>query len=330
LSKPRPSTDEVNALTSERDKLKKELAATNRELADREAHAADASAMASQDAVKLKQVEQERDNLEKQVTALSRSAPSAGAGGGAALTEENKGLRAQLAVLEEAPIPLTAQELAILDTRPATNAAAQIPAGSVEITHKAHSVRELPPGAGGLMADALRSASDGDYATAEKKFLEVLAQDQDNVYVLVNLGDAQFAEGHLDDCEKNVRRALALDPEDPGALYLLGILRFRQDKLDDALDALSRSATINSTNSSTQNYLGCVLFAKGLPSKAETALRKALEIDPLYADAHYNLSLVYAKEQPPSMALAKWHYQRAVSLGHAKNSDLEKLLGGAP
>jgi Tfp pilus assembly protein PilF len=323
-AKPRSSTEDVSALTSERDKLKKDLAAANRELADREAHAA----VASPDAAKLKQVEQQRDALEKQVAALSHSTTS-GAGTSTALADENKGLRAQLAVLEASPVPLTTQEIAMLDSKPGTNAAAKIPSSSMEVTHQAHSKRDLPAGVGGLMANALRAAAQGDYPTAEKQFLEVLAQDPDNVYVLVNLGDTQFAEGHLDDCEKNVQRALALDSQDPGVLYLLGILRFRQNKLDDALDALSRSSVINSTNSSTQNYLGIVLFSKGLPAKAETALRNALVIDPLYADAHYNLALVYANEQPPSIALAKFHYQRAVALGHAKNSDLEKKLAGS-
>jgi Tfp pilus assembly protein PilF len=324
--KSRPSADAVKDLTAEREKLKKDLATISKELADREAHAASSS---GQDAAKLKQVEQERDNLKKQVAALTKPAPTAGTGNVAALTAENAGLRAQLAVLETPTVPLTTEELAVLNATPPAAAPAQIPVTSAILTHKVHSVRDLPPGAGVLMTEALRAAEEQhDYVLAEKKLLEVLAQDPDNVYVLVHLGDAQFAEGHLEDCEKNVHHALALDPDDPGALYLQGILRYRQDKLDEAMESLSRSASLNATNSSTQYYLGCVLAAKNLPAKAETALRKALQIDPLYADAHFNLALVYAAEKPPSLALAGWHYQRAVSLGHAKNPDLEKMLAG--
>jgi Flp pilus assembly protein TadD len=198
----------------------------------------------------------------------------------------------------------------------------------VDHPHVVHSIKDLPPGAGALMADAMRASMERDFARAESKYLEILGQDEYNVYVLAHLANAQFAEGHLEDCEKTVNRALAVDPEDPASLYLLGVLRYRQEKLDAALDALSRSAKLNSTNAGTENYLGCVLADKGQRTAAETALRKALELDPDYADAHYNLAFVYATEKPPSPGLARWHYKRAKDLGHAKSPALEKLLDG--
>jgi tetratricopeptide (TPR) repeat protein len=244
-------------------------------------------------------------------------------------TAELEELRARLAVLEAKAVPYTPEELAMLNEAP-SHPPAQLPATSaapVEHPRVAHSSKDLPPGAGPLMADALRASMERDFAQAESKYQEILRQDANNVYVLAYLANAQFAEGHLDDCEKTVDRALALDPEDPASLYLLGVLRYRQEKLDAALDALSRSAKLNSTNAGTQNYLGCVLADKGLRPAAETALRKALQLEPDYGDAHYNLAFVYATDKPPSPELARWHYKRAVDLGHAKSPALEKLLG---
>ena len=55
-----------------------------------------------------------------------------------------------------------------------------------------------------------------------------------------------------------------------------------------------------------------------------------MEADPQYAAAHYSLAFVYAVEKPPSVALARWHYQRAVELGHEKSQELEKLLAPSP
>jgi len=169
-----------------------------------------------------------------------------------------------------------------------------------------------------------------DYARAAEKFQEVLHQDENNVYVLGHLADAQLALGQLDECEKTVKRTLALDPDDPPSLQFLGVLRYHQKKLDEALNALSLSAKYVPTNAGTQYYLGRVLAEKGLRSAAETAFRKALEVDPNYADAHYSLAFVYAVEKPPSLALARWHYQRAVDMGHEKNQELEKLLAPSP
>jgi Flp pilus assembly protein TadD len=158
----------------------------------------------------------------------------------------------------------------------------------------------------------------------------VLQEDQKNVFVLVHLADAQFAAGHLADCEKSVQRAMSLDSEEPGSLYLLGLLRYRQEKLDEALDALSHSARLDSTNAATQNFLGCVLAEKGLRPAAETALRKALLSEPDNVDAHFNLAVVYAGNQPPSLELARYHYKRALALGHAKSATLEKSLAENP
>lgn len=189
---------------------------------------------------------------------------------------------------------------------------------------------DLPPGAGALWADALRASMERDYETAEQKFKDVLRQDETNVYVLAHLAEAQLADSHLADCEKTVRRALAVDPNDPASLYTMGLLRYRQDKLDEAQAALSLSAEYNPTNAATQNYLGCVLAAQGLRPAAETALRKALQSDPEYADAHFNLAVVYAGNKPPSPELARWHYKRAIAMGHARSASLEKLMGENP
>ena len=277
-------------------------------------------------AAKLRMAEKERDDLKKQIAAMKPSPPSqrvpASTAGASA---ELEGLRARLAALEAAPVPYTAEELAVMKGSPSARpAVAPVPAK--EPSSKVHSAKDLSASLRAIMLQAQRDAEARRYDEAEKQYLDVLRQDENNIYVLAKLGATEFAAGRLDDCEKSVRRALALDPNDPGALYLLGILRYRQEKLDDALDALSRSTALNSTNAAAQFYLGSVLAAKGLRPQAETALRKALELDQDYADAHFNLALVYAAETPPSLALARWHYQKAIDTGHEKSDKLEKML----
>ena len=59
---------------------------------------------------------------------------------------------------------------------------------------------------------------------------------------------------------------------------------------------------------------------------AETALRKAIQIDPNYAKAHNNLAVIYVSQNPPLVQLARWHYQKALAAGHERNAELEKLL----
>jgi len=59
---------------------------------------------------------------------------------------------------------------------------------------------------------------------------------------------------------------------------------------------------------------------------AETALRKAIQLEPNHASAHHNLAVIYLTQKPPLVELAKWHYQKALAAGHPRNADLEKLL----
>ena len=61
---------------------------------------------------------------------------------------------------------------------------------------------------------------------------------------------------------------------------------------------------------------------------AEKEFHKAIELDPNFGDAHFNLALVYATSKPPSIELARREYNTALTLGIAKDPRLEKLLGG--
>ena len=95
---------------------------------------------------------------------------------------------------------------------------------------------------------------------------------------------------------------------------------------------MSRAAKLDPQNPEIQNYLGVTLAQKGLRAQAETALRKAIQLDPNDGPAHNNLAVIYASQQPPLTELARWHYQKALDDGQPHNPDLEKLLAdqGSP
>jgi tetratricopeptide (TPR) repeat protein len=315
LKSSRAGKNSEKDIAAERDKLKEELAARTRDLADAESHR-DQKAVEMR--AQLAEVERQRDELKAKLAAAPTAAVATTDG-------QLEQLRSRLAVLEAQAVPYTPEELAVMKKNPPSTAA-QGPAPAPEKQHVVHSMKDLPPGAGALMTEAGRAEMERDYPKAAEKYQEILRQDENDVYVLAHLASAQFAMNQLTECEKTVTRALASDPDDSPSLYLLGILRYRQEKLDDALDALSRSAKYNPTNVGTQYYLGRVLEDKGLRAAAETAFRKALQSEPDYADAHYSLACVYVSEKPPSVELARWHYQRAVDLGHGKSKELEKML----
>jgi tetratricopeptide (TPR) repeat protein len=188
------------------------------------------------------------------------------------------------------------------------------------------SVRELPAGSAALVAEAQREFSARQYDQAEQKYLQVLQHDEKNTYTLANLATIQLQLNHLDDAEKHINQALTQSPNDAYSLLVLGEIDIRRDKYDAALDALSHAAKLDPQNSEIQNYLGLTLSQKGLRAAAETAFRKAIQIDPGYASAHHNLAVFYITQKPPWTELARWHYKKALAAGFPPNPDLEKML----
>jgi len=241
-------------------------------------------------------------------------------------------LRARVKVLEAQPISYTSEELAVIKTASVKPMLAPVPAAETTSTTptnaapKIRSFKDLPPGTGALMADAERSFMAGKYDVAEKRYQDVLHQDEQNVYVLSHLASAQYFANHLDACEKTLKTALALDPNDAYSLFTMGNLRLRQNNADEALTLLSHAVSINETNSAMQNSLGMALSRKGLTKQAESALRKAIQLDPNFPEAHQNLAIVYATQKPPFIELSRWHYKKSLDMGQPKNAELEKIL----
>jgi len=176
------------------------------------------------------------------------------------------------------------------------------------------------------VAEAQRHYANRQLDKAEEKYLQVLQQDSKNVPTLANLAAIQLDQDHLETAEINIKQALGVAPDDPYSLFVLGRLKFRQKKYDEAVDALSSAARIDPHDPQIQNLLGLALSEKGLRGPAETALRKAIQLDPGYASAHNNLAVVYITQQPPLAELARWHYQKALAAGHPRNPELEKML----
>ncbi len=237
-----------------------------------------------------------------------------------ALNKEVETLRARIAVDESKAVPYSADELALFrQTAP-----------GIEPTK--HSVKELPAGTAALVASAQRHFSNHEFNEAEADYLKILQRDQNNALALANLATIELQQGKLDAAEKHIKAALAQNPDDAYNLSTLGFLKFRQEKYDEALDSLSRAAKIDPNNPEIQNYLGVTLSHKGQRVAAETALRKALQIDNTYAPAHNNLAVIYLSQTPSLPQLARWHYQKALATGQPHNPELEKMLAdkGAP
>jgi tetratricopeptide (TPR) repeat protein len=283
--------------------------------------AASTTPLWTQDTQHVKQLEHERDDLQKKLDAAQKELYGRNGKSTAArvdeLASQLETLRARLDIFESKPVPYTPEELALFKK----------PAATTPDPHAGEkSTRELPAGTVQLVTEAQQDFSAGSYQQAEQKYLEVLRQDGKNVSALANLATIQLEMGHMEDAEKNLKTALALAPDDSFSLSILGNLKFRQAKYDEALDALSRAAKADPKNPEIQNFLGLTLSEKGMRTAAETAFRKAVLLNPNYAGAQNNLAVFYLTQQPPSVELARWHYEKAIAAGFQRNPEMEKAL----
>jgi Flp pilus assembly protein TadD len=312
---------QIAALQSEKEMLRVENLALEIRVKKLSSPAALIVSAPSADGERLKQLEHERDDLRKRLEATEKELSGRNAKGANSRVQELTGrlevLQTRLAVFEAQRVPYTPEELALFKMPEPQIADAKANKKSVKV---------LPPAAVTLVAEAQRDFSARRFDVAEEKYLKVLSQDESNVYTLANLAAIQLERGRLDQAETNITKALAANPDDAYSLSIMGYLRFKQERYDDAMDVLGRAAKADPRNPEIQNYLGLTLSQKGMRGPAETALRKALELNPNYAGAHYNLAVVYATQKPPATALARWHYNRARAAGLAASADLERML----
>ena len=82
-------------------------------------------------------------------------------------------------------------------------------------------------------------------------------------------------------------------------------------------------------SSDLHNYLGITLSEKGWASAAEQEVRKAIELNPQYPDAHFNLAVLCTRGKKPRFELARYHYQKALDLGAAPDAQIEATLKAA-
>jgi tetratricopeptide (TPR) repeat protein len=228
-------------------------------------------------------------------------------------------LRSRLEILEAEKIPYTDEERKLF---------AEPNTGDQPVNTLQAKVATLPEGGADDFKAGQAALIEAKFGEAEQKFLHVLKLDEENPLTLGNLALAQMEQGNYEGAEASLTRALKNDDEDAFSLSLIGTLRYRQKKYDEARDYLAKAVKLNPEDSRAQHFLGSALNNLGQRKAAETALRKALQIKPGYSEAHHNLAVVYATQNPPFIALAKFHYDKAVAGGHKKNADLEKILNG--
>jgi Flp pilus assembly protein TadD len=186
--------------------------------------------------------------------------------------------------------------------------------------------KKAPDEAQKIAKRALAALAQGDLDSAKRDFLAVLQLAPDNVTTTINLGLIEYRQKNYAKAEHLLTHAVRVQPENGLGWLLLGVIEYDQDKLEAALAALTQAALWEPKNAMVHNYLGVTVGKKGWYSAAEDETRKAIELQPDYTEAHFNLAVFYLQRNPPAVELARRHYQKALELGAARDPDVEQRL----
>jgi Flp pilus assembly protein TadD len=188
--------------------------------------------------------------------------------------------------------------------------------------------KKSPDAAQQLAAHALEAFKKGDLAAAKRDFEKVHELVPGNPATTINLGLIEYRLGpkHYPEAERLLTRAVRAAPEAGLAWLILGIVQYEQQKLNAALASLSQAVLLEPKDARAHHYLGVTIGRKGWYSGAEEELRLALELDPNYGEAHFNLAIFYLQQVPPAIELARRHYQKALELGAAADPQIERSL----
>ena len=168
----------------------------------------------------------------------------------------------------------------------------------------------------------------GDNLEAAKiGFQKVLAIAAENPPALINLALIAQRRQQGAEAEKLLRRVIQKDATNATAWLLLGVGAYERNELEAAHAHLAQAVLYAPEDARAHRYLGATFGRRGWYIAGEVELRRSLELDPKSGDAHFNLAMIYMERVPPSVELARRHYQRALELGVPPDEGLAARIG---
>ncbi|MEI6034446.1 MAG: tetratricopeptide repeat protein [Verrucomicrobiae bacterium] len=200
------------------------------------------------------------------------------------------------------------------------------PAGGFPATPPVEGPESLPDDTRDMVDQARKLFGQGRFDEAEKLYQQIVASAPNNYFALSNLGVAQIQARKLSAAEVALKKAMEINPKDSFAATNLGVVYCKQGRFDEAIVSLEGAVASDAKDHIAENYLGICYGEKGRRQQAEDAFKRSIAIREEYPDAHFNLAVLYATGEPPSLDLAKEHYQIALQHGSDPDPSLEQLF----
>ena len=166
--------------------------------------------------------------------------------------------------------------------------------------------RELPEVSLRTGMDQVRQ---GDYRAAARRLDRAARLLPGNATAQANLGVACWKMGQNSRAATAFRRAADLNRKDPRSLEFLGQVFLQMKRWDDARAAFDEAAQRCSPDARLLTEMALAQFKSGKGDRGHALLKEAVQLDPGYPPALYNLA-VYARDVQPNPGEAATLFQR--------------------
>lgn len=154
----------------------------------------------------------------------------------------------------------------------------------------------------------------------------MLELDDGNALVWANLGAVEQQAGNVKLAIECFERSVQFNSKLPQSWTALGLLLQGQGDTYRAISCFARAIHEDPEDARAHNYLAIAAKGLGWTDAAEAELGKAIDMKPDYGIAHFNMALMLLERRPPAIELSRRHYEKALSLGVAKDDVVERRL----
>ena len=248
-------------------------------------------------------------------------------------------LSSQMAVLSKPPAKLSDREILIFrDPLVVMNDPGEMDMSvSMTVSKSADGTVETPdkapvgpaafsPEARQLVEKAGALVRERRFTDAEKIYQQLNDEYPDNPFTLSNLAVTQIHAGKITAALVALEKSLRIMPGDVFASVNLSNVYCRQGRFGEAVEILKEVIKKDPQNAVAHNYIAIALGKQGNTREAEEFFQRSIMLNGNYSNAHFNLAVMYANTEPPSLELARKHYEMAKSLGAEPDSVMERRL----
>ena len=166
----------------------------------------------------------------------------------------------------------------------------------------------------------------GSYEAAREILLSMDERFPGHLRILCIRGLVELKTKNYDEAGELFSEAITMNENGYYAHYMLGLTKYKEGQdYDGALNAFQQSLELQPNNEKAHLYLGCIAGLGNRFEQSEKHFLSAIQLDPNFADAYFNLSAIYIKQGRKQDAQS--FYKKALDHGKAPNSIHEKAIG---